>query len=240
MGNSIPTISAFNLFLLVVPMIAVVAIYYYWVMRYQTILYAFLRMIIQLVLLGYVLNYIFLFDNILTIVLVFSVMLTVSSWIAMRPLKQRSAKTYIKMTISTAIGGLSVLIFITQFVLELAPWFSVKYMIPLGGMAFSNAMNAVCLAAERFESEIANDVAYESARGAALQAAMIPTVNMLFAVGLVSLPGVMTGQILSGVSPLIAVRYQMMILCLVLGATGIASACYLMLMHPKDEKGVQN
>ena len=55
----------------------------------------------------------------------------------------------------------------------------------------------------------------------------------MLAVGLVSLPGMMTGQILSGVSPLIAVRYQIMILCVVFGASGIAAGIYLYLCKPK-------
>lgn len=58
---------------------------------------------------------------------------------------------------------------------------------------------------------------------------MIPVINSLFAVGLVSLPGMMTGQILSGVSPLIAVRYQIMVMCMVFGAAGISAALFLQL-----------
>jgi putative ABC transport system permease protein len=58
---------------------------------------------------------------------------------------------------------------------------------------------------------------------------MIPPTNGLFAVGVVSLPGMMTGQILAGVSPLLAVRYQVVIMCLVFGASGIAASVYLRL-----------
>ena len=56
---------------------------------------------------------------------------------------------------------------------------------------------------------------------------MLPQINSLLAVGLVSLPGMMTGQILSGVSPLIAVRYQIVVMCMVLGSAGISTALYL-------------
>ena len=62
---------------------------------------------------------------------------------------------------------------------------------------------------------------------------MIPTINMLFAVGLVSLPGLMTGQILSGVPPLVAARYQFVVMCLVLGAAGISTALYLTFMRSR-------
>ncbi len=63
----------------------------------------------------------------------------------------------------------------------------------------------------------------------ALEAAMIPQINSLLAVGIVSLPGMMTGQILSGVDPQVAVRYQVMVMCMVFGSGGLAAAIYLML-----------
>ena len=237
MNSAIPTIPVFNLALTAVPALAVVVIYYVWAMRAGTVLYSFTRMILQLILLGYVLNYLFAYDNVLTVSVVFAVMLLVSGWIALYSLKQKSAALYWKILLSIAAGGLTTLFFITQLVLELAPWFSVKYMIPLGGMAFSNAMNTVCLAAERLESDLAEGRDYETVRNAAFHAAMIPTINLLFAAGAVSLPGVMTGQVLSGVEPLVAVRYQVMIMSLVLGATGISTACYLVLARTPRRRG---
>ena len=126
-------------------------------------------------------------------------------------------------------GGTTLLL-ITQGVLHLHPWYLPRYLIPLAGMIFANAMNSVSLAAERFEAEIKRDVDYDQARNIALRASLIPIINSLFAVGLVSLPGMMTGQILSGISPLIAVRYQIMVMCMIFGAAGISSACFLTLV----------
>jgi len=96
-------------------------------------------------------------------------------------------------------------------------------------MVFANAMNSVALAVERLESEIERNVEYAEARVIALRAAMIPVINSLFAVGLVSLPGMMTGQILSGVSPLIAARYQIMVMCMVFGSAGITTVLFLIM-----------
>jgi len=87
-------------------------------------------------------------------------------------------------------------------------------------------MNSVSLAAERFHSELQNKT-YIQARNIAFQAAMIPIINSLFAVGLVSLPGMMTGQILSGISPFIAARYQIMVMAMIFGASGLSTALYL-------------
>jgi putative ABC transport system permease protein len=100
-------------------------------------------------------------------------------------------------------------------------------------MIFSNAMNSVSLAAERLGAELAQGSRYEQARNIALQAALIPITNSLLAVGLVALPGMMTGQILSGVSPLLAMRYQIMVMCMVYGSAGISAACFLTLSRPE-------
>ncbi len=94
-------------------------------------------------------------------------------------------------------------------------------------------MNTVSLAAERFESELGRSVEYLQARAKAMDAALIPQINALLAVGLVSLPGMMTGQILSGVEPMIAVRYQIVVMCMIFGSAGIAAALYLALQRDR-------
>jgi putative ABC transport system permease protein len=103
----------------------------------------------------------------------------------------------------------------------------IQFFIPLAGMTLANAMNAMSLAAERFETEIEQGASPDEARVTAMTTGMIPVINSLFAVGLVALPGMMTGQILSGISPLIAVRYQIMVMCMMFGGSGITAACYL-------------
>jgi len=118
-------------------------------------------------------------------------------------------------------------------VLDLEPWYEPRYLIPLAGMIFANAMNAVSIAAERLESEIDRGNVYIEARVISYKAALIPRINILFAVGLVSLPGMMTGQILSGVDPLIAVRYQIMVMLMILGSAGISVAIYLMFLKKR-------
>jgi putative ABC transport system permease protein len=118
---------------------------------------------------------------------------------------------------------------VTQAVLDLPRWFEPQFVVPLAGMIFANSMNTVSLAAERYESERERGIENVAARRVALDAALIPQVNGLLAVGLVSLPGMMTGQILSGVEPLIAVRYQIMVMCMVFGSGGLGAVFYLML-----------
>jgi len=97
-------------------------------------------------------------------------------------------------------------------------------------------MNSISLAGERVTAELSRDVSYNEARSIALQASLIPITNSLLAVGLVSLPGMMTGQILSGVSPLIAARYQIMVMCMTFGSAGLSAAIFLALIKTDLDK----
>ena len=133
--------------------------------------------------------------------------------------------------IAIIIGGGATLILVTQAVLTLDPWYLPRYTIPLAGMIFATSMTSISLAGERLQSELIQGKTYHQARAVAFRTAMIPIINSMFAVGLVSLPGMMTGQILSGVSPFIAARYQIMVMCMLFSASGISSAIFLVLVR---------
>ncbi|MBU0730391.1 MAG: ABC transporter permease [Proteobacteria bacterium] len=227
MNDSVNIIPFSNLALAFFPVLAVVIISYKWDQGCRNTLYAVSRMLVQLLLIGYFLAYIFESRNAWVVLLVLAVMVFISSWIALRTIKNRRRQLYSKALLSIILGGGATLILVTQGVLNLDPWYRPDYFIPLAGMIFANAMNSVSLAADRLDAELGRGVAYESARNIAFRASLIPIINSLFAVGLVSLPGMMTGQILSGISPLIAARYQIMVMCMVFGAAGIASAFFL-------------
>ena len=215
------------------PALVVIGVMLYWRSNTGTAVYATVRMLIQLLLIGYVLIYIFESDQWFIIAAVVAVMILASSWIAIRPLAERDLPSYLQALAAIAIGGLPTLILVTQLVIDVEPWFSPRYLVPLAGMIFAGSMNAVSLAAERFQAESARGVDYAVARRTAFQAALIPMINSLFAVGLVSLPGMMTGQILSGVSPLIAAQYQIVVMTMLFGATGISAAVYLGMLSNK-------
>ena len=187
-------------------------------------------MLVQLLMIGYFLNYIFDTESASVALAVLAIMVSVAGWIGLRTVKEKKLALYPKALISLLIGGATTLILITQGVLSLTPWYWPNYFIPLAGMIFANAMNSISLAADRLTAEIGRDIEYDKARSIAFRASLIPITNSLFAVGLVSIPGMMTGQILSGISPLIAARYQIMVMCMVFGAAGIASACFLSLV----------
>lgn len=121
------------------------------------------------------------------------------------------------------------LIVVTQGVLHISPWYAPRMMIPLAGMVFTGGMTSVSLSGERMIAELRGGSTYKEARIVAFNTALIPAINSLLAVGLVSLPGMMTGQILSGISPLIAVKYQIVVMVMSFSSAGIATAIFLFL-----------
>jgi putative ABC transport system permease protein len=227
MSQSIQIIEISRLAVISVPAGIVLAVYFFWNAGFGDALYAMVRMLVQLTLIGFVLLFIFEANSVWIVLGVLGIMVFFSAWIALRTVPARRKKLFIPAMLSILSGGGTTLLFVSWGVLQLDPWFLPRYLVPLAGMIFANAMNSVSLAAERFFSEIGQDTSYLIARNMAMKAAMIPVVNALFAVGLVSLPGMMTGQILSGVSPLIATRYQIMVMLMVFSSAGLSAILFL-------------
>ncbi len=171
--------------------------------------------------------YLFKTENVYIVSLVLMMMVAVSSWISMRELMIKNIRIYRNILVSVMIGGGLTLVLVVKGVLGLEPWYVPDHIIPLASMIFANAMNTLSLAAERHEAELNRGAEYVEARNIAYKTALIPITNSMFAVGLVSLPGMMTGQILSGVSPLIAARYQIMVMSMLYGSSGLSAALYL-------------
>ena len=229
MNQLTPIIPISSLALSLVPVFVVISILFCWTRSHGNAIYAIFHMLIQLLLIGHFLMYLFGSDNVYIISAVLILMITISSWISMRELKTKNSRIYLNIVISILTGGGLTLALVTFAVLDLQPWYAPNYIIPLASMIFANAMNTLSLAAERQEAELTRGVQGQEARNIAFKASLIPITNSMFAVGLVSLPGMMTGQILSGVSPLIAARYQIMVMSMLYGSSGISAALYLFL-----------
>ncbi len=227
MNDSVNVIPFSQLAISFIPVIVVIGIFIYWSLDWKRPLQAVIRMLVQLLLIGYLLTYIFGTDQPWIVLLVITVMITASSWIALGVLDAERGRWFVIALTSIAMGGGFVLVLITAGVLQLQPWYLPRYMVPLAGMVFANGMNSVSLALDRLLAEQKAGRSFVESRGIAFRTAMIPNVNALMAVGLVSLPGMMTGQILSGVPALIAVRYQIMAMCMVFGSAGLSTAIFL-------------
>ena len=223
------TIPIIELSLVFIPAVFLIVIMFRWGLKGFVGVYANARMVLQLLLVGYLLTYIFEIEQPTIIILVIILMVAVSAWIAIRSLEEKQILTYFNIFISIGLPGLIILGLVTQLVLKMQTWFDPSLVIPIAGMIFANSMNTVSLAAERFEAEFRKEKNFVASRRIAFEASLIPQINTLFAVGLVALPGMMTGQILSGVDPIIAVRYQIMVMWMTFGSGGLASAIYLIL-----------
>ena len=217
---------------MLIPLTFVWYFYKKWIGNEKEIIYSTLRMILQLLMIGYALIYLFENKNTYLGIFIISFMILVSSWISIRNISNKSITEYIIISISLSVSGLIHLIIIVFFVLKLENFYEPQYVIPIAGMIFANIMNSISLAIERFEKELKNSD-FITSRAQAFKAAMIPQINSLLAVGLVSLPGMMTGQILSGIDPLIAVRYQIMIMSMILSSSGISIIIYFLLKAKK-------
>lgn len=205
--------------------------------NYKDKIYAILRMIVQLIAIGYVLSAVFSTDNNMLVLLIIVIMLIVSSGIAMRAMIKKDIRTgyrfFIVAFIAILFGAGLPLAFLTQYILHITPWYNPSSIIPLAGMLFFNALNTISLSMDRYQSELSNNTTIPEAEKKAMSTAMIPITNSFLAAGIVSLPGFMTGQILSGVDPLIAVRYQIIILCMIFSSQVFAVFIFLQLYKRK-------
>lgn len=200
-----------------------------------------LRATIQLVVIGHVLLWLFEADRWYLVAGVLLLMVAVATFTATSRLRgapevRRRLRPICAAAIFTGAG--LTLAYVGGVIVHVTPWYNPRYLIPLFGMIVANAMNGAALAAERLQSEMeAGRAEIESylALGAspqqasavpvrrALVAAMIPAVNSLAIVGVVALPGMMTGQILAGADPTLAVRYQLVVVFMLTAATAITA-----------------
>ncbi|TYO99060.1 putative ABC transport system permease protein [Geothermobacter ehrlichii] len=241
MASNIPTISLTGLALTFVPPAIALVLMAAWRAKAFHGLYALARMLLQLIAIGYLLVYVFKSEDYRLVLLVLAVMLFFATRIAVRHVRDGKKAAFAAGLVAIGASSLPVLALVTQGVIGMDPWFAPRFLVPLAGMIFAGAMNAVSLGAERFQAESLRGVPVAEARRTAFEASLIPVTNTLLAVGLVSLPGMMTGQILSGISPLVAVRYQIVVMTMLFGTAGLASGIYLFLRSRYMEaEGVRN
>jgi len=159
------------------------------------------------------------------------------------------------VTLSIFLGAGIAMTTLIVLILRVKPWYEPQYLIPVSGMMLGNAMNAAALAVDRLIGETRNrrwEIEAALALGAApikainpllrdaARAAMMPTINAMMIVGIVQLPGMMTGQIIGGVAPEQSVRYQIIIMYML--ATSVSISCISVLyvfyhkLFSKDER----
>ncbi len=193
----------------------------------NTLLMGTLRTFAQLTLMGYVLTWFFDQEHWAFMLTLLFIMIVIASYEGTRRQKGEIPHFFPAMLVSLLASALLILGTILLFILDVKPWYSPYAAIPIGGMIIGNGLNSTALTANRFVGELKHreqeietllalgaspKLAVFDAMKASIHAALIPNINAMMTVGLVQIPGVMTGQILAGIDPLIAVRYQIMIM----------------------------
>jgi putative ABC transport system permease protein len=202
------------------------------------------RTVVQLYGVGFVLAAVFAAARWYWVVLILAVMIAVATQAAVSRLgKPLPGAGWIAATALTASTA-ATLAYVIAVVVQVRPWWEPQYIIPIAGMILGNSMTSAALAGDRLQGDLrarADEVEARLALGfsgqdavqpmvrAALRTAMIPSVNAMMTVGLVQLPGMMTGQILAGTSPLLAIRYQIVVMFMLTAATGLGSLLFVRL-----------
>jgi putative ABC transport system permease protein len=206
----------------------------------RQILIAGIRTTIQLLLIGLVLKALFADARLVWVLLMSLVMLLVASYEVRARQHRRfaGAWSYGIGSLSMFLSSFTVTLFALVVIIGTDPWYQPQYAIPLLGMLLGNTMSGVSIAMDRLSQSAweqrerieARLMLGHSAREAisdlrqqAVRSGLIPIINAMAAAGIVSLPGMMTGQILAGTPPVEAVKYQILIMFLIAVGTGLGT-----------------
>ena len=204
------------------------------------LLIAAVRTVVQLTLIGLVLKVIFESASLGRVTLLSVVMLLIAGREVMARQERRFTGWwgYAVGTFSMFLSSFAVTVFALIVILGENPWYTPQYAIPLLGMLLGNTMNGISIAMDRLthaaweQRQVIEarlmlgerwDEAIADYRQQAIRSGMIPIINAMAAAGIVSLPGMMTGQILAGAPPVEAVKYQILIMFLIAAGTGLGT-----------------
>jgi putative ABC transport system permease protein len=207
----------------------------------KRLLVAALRTVVQLSLLGLVLKFLFVQSHPALIAALALFMLMVAGFEVMARQQRRFTGPWGMGigTLSMFISSFSVTLLTLTVIIQAQPWYSVQYLIPLLGMLLGNTMSGIAIALDNLtqnawqqQREIEGrlmlgqgwDEAIRDIRRNALRSGLIPIINAMAAAGVVSLPGMMTGQILAGSPPFEAAKYQILIMLLISAGTGFGAS----------------
>ncbi|HPT48743.1 MAG TPA: iron export ABC transporter permease subunit FetB [Accumulibacter sp.] len=199
------------------------------------------RSTIQLLLIGLVLKVLFANASLPWVALMAATMLAVAGREVMVRQKRRlrGAWGFGVGTLSMFVSSFVVTLLALLLVIDATPWYAPQYAIPLLGMVLGNTMNGIALGMDRLAQEVTTRraaietrlalgqdwrQAIADSRRDAIRVGLIPIINAMSAAGIVSLPGMMTGQILAGTPPVEAVNYQILVMFLIAGGTGFGTA----------------
>ncbi len=188
------------------------------------------RSLLQLLVVGNILAFIFALNNPWAVLTILGIMLTIAAIVARNRIGKKMKGLLPVVWGSLFASSALTLSYTILLIIQPQTWYAPQYLIPLAGMVLGNAMNGASLAGERLASAIAHhrleiethlclgatpQQAVAAYRKEAIRTGLIPTLNQMMVVGMVSLPGMFTGQVLAGVDPLNAASYQILILFMI-------------------------
>lgn len=197
------------------------------------------RSILQLLMVGYILDFIFAINQPLPVIIILMIMLTIASQVIKNNISKEIKGLFPIVFGAIFISSLFTLSYTLILIIQPQTWYEPQYLISLTGLVLGNTMNSASLAGERLASNIKNNrleietflslgatplEAIKSYRKQAIRVSLIPTLNNMMVMGLVSLPGIFTGQILAGTPPLEAASYQILILFMIVVANLIMTS----------------
>lgn len=209
----------------------------------KRIILATVRAFVQLLAMGFLLVYVFEFQTWWMVAIIILLMSVAATQIALSRVKNKASGLVGGVFLSIFVSSMVALFIVVDGVIQPEPWYSARQIIPLAGMVLGNTMSASAVAIDRLfngldsrRDEIFSLIAlgaspYEAAFPSiksAVGAGMIPTLSTMAAAGIVSIPGMMSGQILAGGNPIVAAKYQIVVLMMISAATtiGIVMVCH--------------
>jgi len=192
-----------------------------------TLAIATARTLLQLLVVGYILAFVFALNNPWAVLAILLVMLTIAAIVARNRIGKKIPRVLPLVWGSIFISTVLTLGYTTLLVIQPPRWYEPQYLIPLAAIVLGNSMNGAAISGERLVSVInasrleiethlslgaTPQQAVNQYRKDAIKAGLIPTINSMMIVGIVTLPGIITGQLLSGVDPLAAASYQILIM----------------------------
>jgi putative ABC transport system permease protein len=212
----------------------------------QSLIIGSVRAFLQLTIMGYVLTYFFRQNNWVFMILLLLIMISIASFEGTRRQDIHIKNMFLIFLGTMILTTFVILASILVFIMEVKPWYFPYAMIPIAGMIIGNATNSTSLSINRFVGELRHrqdEIETLLSLGAppreaiidayrdSLKAALIPNINGMMMVGLVQIPGVMTGQILSGIDPLVAVKYQIIIMYMWTATATLANVIILSIIY---------
>jgi len=245
------SLSYTDLFIAATPLLIVALLA--WRMRLGfsgALLFAGLRTAVQLFLVGFVLDMIFNAGHWLWVMLITFVMIAVAGF-EVRARQQNKLQgfwSYAVGTVAMFSTAFPVCVLTLLIIVQPDPWYLPQYMVPLTGMLLGNTMTSIAIGINQLTQNARKQAAVIEARlmlgqdmhqasadilRTSVHSAMIPIINAMAAAGIISLPGMMTGQVLAGASPVDAVKYQILIMFLIAGTTGFATVLALSMVKKR-------